>query len=40
MESRAYELIEIIGDSQLIELSGKYASKRGRIHMAETQSEN
>lgn len=35
MESRAYELIEIIADPQLIELSAKYANQRGRIHMAE-----
>ncbi len=35
LESRAYELIETIADSQLIELSAKYANQRGRLHMAE-----
>lgn len=35
MESRAFELIDVISDQQLIELSAKYASSRGRLHMAE-----
>ena len=35
LESRAYELIEAIGDLQLIELAAKYAGSKGRMHMAE-----
>lgn len=35
LESRAFELIEAIDDLQLIELAAKYASSKGRMHMAE-----
>lgn len=34
LESRAYEIVELIGDKKLIELAAKYASQKGRIHMA------
>lgn len=34
LESRAFEIVELIGDRRLIELAAKYASQKGRIHMA------
>ena len=34
LESRAYEIIELIGDKKLIELAARYASQKGRIHVA------
>lgn len=34
LESRAYEIVEMIANKKLIELAAKYASQKGRIHMA------
>lgn len=34
LESRAFEIVELIGNKKLIELAAKYASQKGRIHMA------
>lgn len=34
LESRAYEIVELIGDKKLIELAARYASQKGRIHVA------
>ncbi|CRK92164.1 CLUMA_CG005767, isoform A [Clunio marinus] len=34
LESRAYEIVELLGNKTLIELASKYASQKGRIHMA------
>lgn len=34
LDSRAFEIIELIGDKKLIELASKYASQKGRIHMS------
>jgi chromosome transmission fidelity protein 4 len=34
LESRAYDLLELIGNKKLIELAAKYCSQKGRIHMA------
>lgn len=34
LESRAFEIVELINDKKLIELSSKYASQKGRMHMA------
>lgn len=34
LESRALEIIELIGDRKLIELASKYAGQKGRIHMS------
>lgn len=34
LESRAYEIVELIGDKKLIELAARYASQKGRIHMS------
>lgn len=39
MESRAKELIEMIASPALLPLAIKYASKLGRIHLAEKLSE-
>lgn len=39
MESRAKELIEILATPNLIALAIKYASKLGRIHLAEKLNE-
>lgn len=39
MESRAKELIEMLALPQLIPLAMKYASKLGRIHLAEKLGE-
>lgn len=33
-ESRAYEIVELLGDRQLIKLAAMYASQKGRIHMS------
>lgn len=34
LEARAFEIIELIGNKQLIESAAKYASQKGRIHMS------
>jgi len=34
LESRAFEIIELINDKKLIELAAKYASQKGRMHMS------
>lgn len=34
LESRAYEIVELIGNKKLIELAARYASTKGRIHMS------
>lgn len=34
LEGRAYEIVELIGDKKLIDLAAKYATKKGRIHVA------
>lgn len=34
LESRAFEIIELINDRKLIELAAKYASQKGRMHMS------
>lgn len=34
LESRAFEIVELIANKTLIELAAKYASQKGRIHMA------
>jgi chromosome transmission fidelity protein 4 len=34
LESRAFEIVELIGNKKLIEMSAKYATQKGRIHMA------
>lgn len=39
MEARAKELIEMIASPALLPLAIKYASKLGRIHLAEKLSE-
>lgn len=39
MESRAKELIEMIASPALLPLAIKYASKLGRIHLAEKLNE-
>lgn len=33
-ESRAYEIVELIGDRNLISFAAKYASQKGRIHVS------
>lgn len=39
MEARAKELIEMIASPQLLPLAIKYASKLGRLHLAEKLGE-
>lgn len=39
MEARAKELIEMIASPQLLPLAVKYASKLGRIHLADKLGE-
>ena len=34
LESRAYEIIELIRDKKLIELAARYATQKGRLHIA------
>ena len=34
LESRAYEIIELIRDKRLIELAARYATQKGRLHIA------
>lgn len=34
LESRAYEIVELIGDKKLIEFAARLASQKGRIHVA------
>lgn len=35
LEQRAQELVELIGSQQLLNLAIKYASKLGRMHLAD-----
>ncbi|CAG9804650.1 unnamed protein product [Chironomus riparius] len=34
LESRAFEIVELISDKKLIELASRYASQKGRMHMS------
>lgn len=34
LESRAFEILELIGDKRLIVLASRYSSQKGRMHMA------
>lgn len=33
LESRAFEIVELIGEKKLIELAAKYSSQKGRMHL-------
>lgn len=33
LEARAFEIVELIGEKKLIELAGKYATQKGRMHL-------
>lgn len=34
LESRAFEIVELVNDKRLIELAARYASQKGRIHVS------
>lgn len=39
LESRAFEIIELVGDKKLVELAMRYASQKGRVHLSNKMSK-